>query len=232
MAERTCIIDGCDSTQANRRGWCWKHYSRWRKHGDPHQKWSRTPASLQECSIDGCDSPQVSRFGLCGMHRERQRRHGDPLWEPPTWEERFWAQVDVRGRGDCWEWQGSRSHGYGGYAGQRAHRVSLEFKLGRPLRDGAFACHHCDNPPCVNPDHLYEGDYVTNSTDAYRRGRWTPPTMSGADHPNALDITPAVVERVRKMRSDGALQREIAEAVGTSRHVVAQILRGTHWSVR
>jgi hypothetical protein len=100
--------------------------------------------------------------------------------KPRPLAERFWAKVDRRGEDECWEWTGSRNeHGYGGIrlAGQRgpllkAHRVS--FMLAHPgveLTRADHICHTCDNPPCVNPAHLYRGDYTTNTADKVARGR-------------------------------------------------------------
>lgn len=56
------------------------------------------------------------------------------------------------------------------------HRVMLECKLERLLGQGEFACHHCDNPPCANPDHLFAGTARDNVLDAVAKGRqqaWT-----------------------------------------------------------
>lgn len=86
--------------------------------------------------------------------------------------ERFWAKVDRSG--DCWIWTGSRcSDGYGTFfvAGRivGAHRFSLELAgvtLGR-----LHALHRCDNPPCVNPAHLYAGTQRDNSRDMVARGQ-------------------------------------------------------------
>jgi len=50
-----------------------------------------------------------------------------------------------------------------------AHRAALAESLGRPLE--ANALHHCDNPPCVNPEHLYEGTHADNIEDKVRRNR-------------------------------------------------------------
>lgn len=53
----------------------------------------------------------------------------------------------------------------------KAHRVALATRLGRPITPGAFACHTCDTPTCVNPEHLYEGTAATNNADRYRRSK-------------------------------------------------------------
>lgn len=77
----------------------------------------------------------------------------------------------------CLVWTGRKTtNGYGIYKtrahrDQRAHRVALEEKLGRPLGPNMMALHHCDNPPCVNPDHLFEGTRLVNTRDMKDKGR-------------------------------------------------------------
>ena len=91
-----------------------------------------------------------------------------------TIEERFWDKVVVGD--DCWEWTGCRSRfGYGmitttrGHS-ERAHRLSwlIHFCLIPP---GVCVLHHCDNPPCVNPDHLFLGTRKDNARDMAEKGR-------------------------------------------------------------
>jgi hypothetical protein len=91
---------------------------------------------------------------------------------------RFWSCVEpmMDDRG-CWEWTGSRlaSGGYGrlclgSNVQVRAHRFSFELHNG-PLPEGFLALHTCDNPPCVNPAHLYSGTDADNVHDMFRRNR-------------------------------------------------------------
>lgn len=82
----------------------------------------------------------------------------------------FWDNVR-KVPGGCWEWTGVIVYGYGKWRNRGAHRVALETYLGRQLRRDEFACHSCDNPPCVRPDHLYVGDALKNLQDARDRGR-------------------------------------------------------------
>lgn len=60
--------------------------------------------------------------------------------------------------------------GYGRSRNKLAHRVALEKKLERPIRVGYQALHYCDNPPCINPDHLWEGTQLENIADRHTKG--------------------------------------------------------------
>jgi hypothetical protein len=75
----------------------------------------------------------------------------------------------------CWQWTGFLgTHGYGDFwldgRIQRAHRAAYQIFAG-PLPAGAFVCHRCDWPGCVNPAHLFLGDASRNMQDAAAKGR-------------------------------------------------------------
>lgn len=85
--------------------------------------------------------------------------------------------------GPCWPWVGAlNADGYGVIRDDRhddgsqplvlAHRASLALALGRPIADGMFANHHCDNSRCVRPKHLYEGTATENVGDMIARRRY------------------------------------------------------------
>lgn len=82
----------------------------------------------------------------------------------------------IRTEDGCLEWMRSRNgKGYGkvrrGGRAYYVHRLALEARLGRPIAPGMLACHTCDNPPCFEPEHLYEGSAADNTADIYARGR-------------------------------------------------------------
>ena len=87
--------------------------------------------------------------------------------------ERFWCKVEKTD--SCWNWKASLKSGYGGfqYNGHfvRAHRASWHMHNG-PIPEGIFICHKCDNPLCVNPEHLFLGTHRDNVLDAVSKGRF------------------------------------------------------------
>ena len=114
----------------------------------------------------------------------------------------------------CWEWEGARSYGQTMFEGrlQRAHRI-MWILLHGPVSTEQFVCHHCDNPPCVNPDHLFLGTIRDNLQDMHRKARGGTCKLSN--------------EQVVEIRSSfPALGRgELAKHYGVTRSQINRILR-------
>jgi hypothetical protein len=92
---------------------------------------------------------------------------------PLTTKQRFLTNVDKRN--GCWLWQTRKDRrGYGQFFYKRgvhsAHRISYMIFKGE-IGEGLFVCHKCDNPPCVNPDHLFLGTAKDNMHDMLAKGR-------------------------------------------------------------
>lgn len=113
--------------------------------------------------------------------------------------DRFWPKVARRGANECWPWLGAKHPGgYGrlslGGRGSRmapATHVAWTIATGTEVPDGMSICHRCDNPPCVNPGHLFLGTKGDNARDMISKGRGRQPRLSGAAHPLVLDSSRA-----------------------------------------
>jgi hypothetical protein len=145
-----------------------------------------------------------------------------------TFIERFWALADQPATG-CWTWRGSiGDEGYGNFwlCGKvlKAHRLAYELAVGAVGR-GLLVCHHCDNPACVRPDHLFLGSVLANNIDKMTKGRHR--ALRGAEHPSSI-VTPTIA---RVVLTAAGSQRAIAERFGISRTVVGRIKRGEHWAI-
>lgn len=100
----------------------------------------------------------------------------------------------------------------------RAHRVAYELAHG-PIPDGLNVLHRCDNPPCVNPAHLFLGTFQDNVDDMIAKGRSAPRST----------LTKARVEQIREQFSKGAAKRAIARDFGVTHRTVALIVNHVTW---
>jgi hypothetical protein len=156
------------------------------------------------------------------------------------YEKRFWDRVQKTD--SCWVWTGSLQQGDGGgYARIRilgvsksAHRYSWELHCGT-IPDGLEVCHHCDNPACVNPSHLFLGTHLKNMADRSRKGRhWSqryPGLLVGANHPKSK-LTTEDVSRIFQMYRSGIPGTKIAPLFQVDPSTIYDILkRKTYFNV-
>lgn len=135
-----------------------------------------------------------------------------------TLPERFWSKVKKSPEEDgCWEWTGFTDRaGYGEIDRCRSHRVSYYLATGVDP-SGLYVCHHCDNPPCVRPSHLFLGAPADNNEDKRRKGRASAP----------IRVNDQQIEQILLIWSEGLLtQKQVAEQFGISREQAGRIIRG------
>lgn len=161
---------------------------------------------------------------------------------PPV--ERFWSKVDKSGPvvrsdlGECWVWKGSRSRfGYGRFPVEHrrqvyAHRFAYELAYG-PIVLDLLVCHRCDNPPCVNPDHLFLGDNSDNIADRQSKNRQarreqivSNRRQAFADDHLSAKVPAATISLIRSMHAAGKTRREIASTLDLARMYVSDVVAG------
>lgn len=138
---------------------------------------------------------------------------------------RFLAKVERRGPDECWPWTaGVDKDGYGRLKSSgktlKAHRIAFFLAHGRWPEP--FGCHSCDNPPCCNPEHVFEGSCQDNHSDMDRKGRRL--NVTGASHGNTMLPDSAVLE-IRAAAGRGRRQ-DLADKFGISYGHVWAIQKG------
>lgn len=154
-----------------------------------------------------------------------------------TLTERFWEKVDKRGPDQCWPWRGARltdsGHGqlWDGERVRPATQISLE--LSGVRMNGRWALHKCNNPPCVNPAHLYPGTHADNIKDAVEAGAFKGPRPNRSGEKNPLAVLTA--EQVREARDlyvpfdKECGCRALARRFGVSQSAMSKVLLRKTW---
>lgn len=144
--------------------------------------------------------------------------------------ERFWDKVKIGT--DCWEWIGCKfRNGYGLIMDNRrsllAHRVSWNLHFGDT--EGLFVLHRCDNPSCVNPNHLFLGTQLDNIRDMdFKRRRVNSPQKGNLN--GSSKLTEEQVMEIRNLRIKHKIKcKQIAEMFKVSVPLVQKIIAGKLW---
>lgn len=160
---------------------------------------------------------------------------------------RFWQKVNqspgLGPKGDCWEWTtGLFANGYGMFSikGQPyvASRVALS--LQEPISRWLEACHRCDNPPCVRPQHLFQGTRKINQGDMAEKGRaakglnngkYTHPEKTPRGEQNGRSVlTEDIVRQILADRDRGMSRRAVARKYGVDKATASSIFAGRTWN--
>lgn len=188
---------------------------------------------------EGYTMPEVAELASCGRRTivrwmdkyDIARRSSVPRIRPLA--DRFWEKVDIGSLEECWEWMACCSQdGYGMIKvdGEvmRAPRVAWTLTYDE-IPEGLCVCHHCDNPSCCNPDHLYVGTHADNMQDMSRRGRGVYPGTRGEDH-GPSKLTELEVHEIRRLRNEeGWALRELGMRFSISESNVSAIALYKSW---
>lgn len=146
---------------------------------------------------------------------------------------RFWRNVHVRGARQCWNWCGTlrTKQGYGQLGMNRSYYLAhvIAFVLTRfDVAPGMCVLHRCDNPSCVNPNHLFYGTKSDNNSDRSSKGR-------NGNHQGEANgrakLTEQNVKDIRRAHQEQSLTYpEIANVYGVSVVAVARICQRKLWS--
>lgn len=142
--------------------------------------------------------------------------------------DRFWKYVTKTN--SCWIWSGSRfNDGYGSFwTGKkvvRAHRFLMTTIYGK-LPSNLLVCHHCDNPPCVRPDHLFLGTHRDNAQDSIQKGRFN---RQHGERIGTSKLKNDDVIMIKKMLSEGKSTGYIAKKFGVHSSTISMISNGSNW---
>lgn len=207
----------------------------------------------KKCRIRECLGLSTERRlqGWCRGHYWRWKRHGDPRAGrsfPPgvPLAHRLHVLTDKSGGPNaCWPWLGERQpNGYGkmrvnGHYRTITHLV-YELDRGHP-HEKPLVLHTCDNPPCVNPRHLWTGTHRDNAQDKYRKGRAnhargdrngmrTHPGLSAGEKNGRARLSRRQVETIRRRYVKGRIsQAALAEKYGVAEGTIRFIIIRRIW---
>ncbi len=147
-----------------------------------------------------------------------------------NWENKFWQKVNKTP--ECWEWTAGKSAaGYGRFVvnskQEYTHRISWD--LHNDIKSKGFeVCHTCDNPGCVNPEHLFLGTHLDNVNDMLKKGRGKlPPRKPGSSNGFSKLTEPQVLE-IRRLASFMS-QTEISRLFGVTNQSIHGIVHRNSW---
>lgn len=185
---------------------------------------------MRVCSVDDCVGRHHAQ-GWCNKHYLRWRLTGSLTLRQPSVEDRLWNRLSKDPETGCWVHL-NRPTGDGypqlkvDHKPWSVHRLAWTLSYG-PIPQGMRVCHHCDNPPCCNPDHLFLGTDGDNARDRNAKGRHR--RVFGELNSRAK-LTAAGVLAIRREYAPPAInQRTLARQYSVSRRTIADVLGRRTW---
>lgn len=147
-----------------------------------------------------------------------------PLYRIEAFQELVYPEPNT----GCWLWGGNlHRQGYGRIFGYYAHRLSYHIHNGE-IPHGMHVLHRCDNPCCVNPDHLWLGTHADNMRDKFLKGRAPSVHIYSEDRWNAK-LTIKDILSIKAKYLFGMLQKDIAAQYNVSRATICLIINNKTW---
>lgn len=191
----------------------------------------------KECIAEDCNNKAITR-GCCDKHYRRLMKFGDvnncgshKVSTKSTAIERFHDKYEIDIKTGCWNWiAGTRPNSKGDLYSRHfnekgrsegGHRFSYRRLVGE-IPKGMFVCHRCDNPLCVNPNHLFLGTHKDNMEDMTRKNRQY---KGNGEMANSSKLTNKQAMEIRKLYPSLS-QSKIADMFCISQASVGRIVRG------
>ena len=192
--------------------------------------------------VEKLETPDIAKMCGCGYkliwkwlvkHKIKRRTRSEVMTgrNITSLKERFLGKVNKNGPNGCWIWTGAcNSEGYGNIGvenrTEKAHRVSWELYNGK-IPKGLCICHKCDNPKCVNPEHLFLGTNQDNTDDMIQKGREA--NREGEKNPKSK-LTEEIVLWVRSEYDTGKYtMKQLAEKCNVIQSTIGKIINRKSW---
>jgi hypothetical protein len=184
------------------------------------------------CKIPNCVKPAKKR-GWCEMHYCRWRSTGDPLkTKIGGWDETASEKLQRRSQpaaSGCIEWTGACDEdGYGKFTKKgwpdRAHKAAYIVAHG-DIPEGQIVRHTCDNPPCINPQHLVAGTFADNAADRVQRERFN----RESNRFNRVRLSMDLAREIRVKHSQGVSRCALAAEYGVGADQISRVIHHNNW---